>query len=393
MPEREFARMPAEKTITILGGGVGGLVTARELRKRLGKEHRIVLVDREARHVFSPSFLWLMVGKRRPEQVWRDLSRVSRKGIEVVAGDITAIDPETRTVKIGDRTIESDYLVVSLGADLRPEIVPGLADAGHNLYTLEGATDIRDTREGVTSGRLVVLVASMPFKCPAAPYEAAMLLEDDLQKRGVREDVSVTVFSPEPGPMGVTGPENSAAVRGMVESRGIEFRPQHKIESVDADARLLRFDDGSEEPFDYLTYIPPHAAPEVVVEAGLTGDSGWVSVDRNSLETKFEGVYAIGDVTAIPLAVGLPLPKAGTFALGQARAVARTIAADVSGKGEPGVFNGHGECFIEIGQGKAGIGMGNFYAEPRPTVKIRKPRRLWHWAKVWFEKRWFPKWA
>ncbi len=220
-------------TITILGGGVGGLVTARELRKRLGKEHEIVLVDRESRHVFSPSFLWLMVGKRRPEQVWSDLSRVSRKGIEVVQGDVTSIDPGTRAVTVEDRTIESDYLVVSLGADLAPKLVPGLADAGHNLYTLEGATAIRNTRSKLVNGRLVVLVTSMPFKCPAAPYEAAMLLGDDLQKRGVRDNVSVTVFSPEPGPMGVTGPENSAAVRAMVEIRGIEYQPQHRIESVD----------------------------------------------------------------------------------------------------------------------------------------------------------------
>lgn len=385
--------MPTASTITILGGGVGGLVTARELRKRLGKEHRIVLVDREARHIFSPSFLWLMVGKRRPEQVWSDLSRVSRKGIEVITGDVTSIDPKSRSVVVGDQTIESDYIVVALGADLRPDLVPGLEEAGHNLYSLEGATEIRDTREQVRTGKMAVLVASMPFKCPAAPYEAAMLLEDDLRSRGVRDDVDITVYSPEPGPMGVTGPDNSAAVRGMVESRGIEYRPQHKIESVDPESGTLHFDDGVEESFDYLVYIPPHAAPGVVAEAGLTGESGWVSVDRQSMATPFENVYAIGDVTAIPLSVGLPLPKAGTFALGQGRVVAQTIASEVLGKGSPGIFNGHGECFVEVGQGKAGIGTGNFYAEPRPKVKLRKPRRIWHWAKVWFEKRWFPKWA
>ena len=385
--------MPDEKIITILGGGVGGLVTARELRKRLGRQHRIVLVDREARHVFSPSFLWLMVGKRRPENIWRDLSRLSRKGIEVVRGAVTAIDPESRRVEVDGRTIHSDYLVVALGADLNPGLIPGLADAGHNLYTLDGATEIRDTREEMARGRLVVLVASMPFKCPAAPYEAAMLLEDDLRKRGVRDTVDVTVFSPEQGPMGVTGPELSAAVRGMVEGRGIEYRPQHQIESVDPEARTLRFKDGAEESFDYLVYIPPHVAPQVVRDAGLTGDSGWVSVDRHTMATGFDGVYAIGDVTAIPLAMGLPLPKAGTFALRQARAVAQTIASEILGRGEPGVFDGFGECFIEVGGGKAGIGAGNFYAEPLPAVKLRKPRRIWHLAKVWFEKRWFPKWA
>ena len=125
----------------------------------------------------------------------------------------------------------------------------------------------------------------------------------------------------------------------------------------------------------------------------MTGDSGWVSVDRNSMATGFDGVYAIGDVTAIPLAMGLPLPKAGTFALRQARAAAQTIASKILGRGEPGVFDGHGECFIEVGGGKAGIGTGDFYAEPLPAVKLRKPSRMWHLAKVWFERRWFPKWV
>ncbi|MDA1256455.1 MAG: FAD/NAD(P)-binding oxidoreductase [Chloroflexi bacterium] len=385
--------MPADKTITILGGGVGGLVTARELRGRLGREHRIVLVDREARHVFSPSFLWLMVGRRRPEKIWRDLSRVSRKGIEVVRGAVTAIDPESRRVEVAGRTIESDYLVVSLGADLEPDRIPGLAAAGHNLYTLEGATEIRDTRLGLDHGRLVVLVSSMPFKCPAAPYEAAMLLDDDLRKRGVRDNVEMTVFSPEPGPMGVAGPEMSGAVRQMIEDRGIEYRPQHQVESVDPDARTLRFNDGSEEPFDYLVYIPPHAAPQVVRDSGLAGETGWVSVDRHTMETGFEGVYAIGDVTTIPLAMGLPLPKAGTFALRQARAVAQTIAAEVRETGTSGRFDGFGECFVEVGGGKAGMGSGNFYAEPTPEVKLRKPGRIWHIGKVLFEKRWFNRWA
>ena len=252
--------MPDEKIITILGGGVGGLVTARELRKRLGRQHRIVLVDREARHVFSPSFLWLMVGKRRPEQIWRDLSRVSKRGIEVVRGAVTAINPESRSVEVNGRTIDSDYLVVALGADLNPGLIPGLADAGYNLYTLDGATEIRDTREEMARGRLVVLVASMPFKCPAAPYEAAMLLEDDLRKRGVRDNVEVTVFSPEPGPMGVTGPKNSAAVRGMVEGRGIEYRPHHQIESVDPETRTLHFKGGAPRSHSITLSTSPHTS-------------------------------------------------------------------------------------------------------------------------------------
>ncbi|MEE8363901.1 MAG: FAD/NAD(P)-binding oxidoreductase [Dehalococcoidia bacterium] len=383
----------AEKTIIILGGGIGGIVTARRLRKRLGRRHRVVVVDRSDRHLFAPSLLWLMVGERRPEAIQRDLSRLEKKGIEVITGEVTAIDPEQRRVTVDGRDLEADHLVISLGAELAPERLPGLAEAGHNLYTLEGATAIRDTRAQLTSGRLVVLVAAMPFKCPAAPYEAAMLLEHDLRKRGVRDNVSITLFSPEPGPMGVAGPEMSAAVRGMVEQRGITYRPQHRVTSVDPEAHTLQFENGEEDGFDYLAYVPPHAAPKAVIDAGLTNDSGWIPVDRGSMATRFEGVYAIGDVTTIPLAIGLPLPKAGTFAHGQAEMVADTIAAAVRGRGEPGVFNGHGACFIEVGGGRAGMGSGNFYAEPAPQVKMRAPGRFSHWGKVLFEKWWFFRWA
>lgn len=382
----------APKTVVVLGGGVGGLVTANELRKRLSSEHRVVLVDREGRHIFWPSLLWLQVGLREPDRIVRDLGQLSKKGIEVMTGAVERIDPEKRVVSVGGSEVEADYLVVSLGARLAPEQVPGLAEAGHNLYSLEGATAVRDARKANTSGKLVVLVAKTPFKCPAAPYEAAMLLENDLRKRKLQDRMNVEIFTPEPGPMFVAGPDVSAAVRQMVEDRGITYHPQHQVTEVDAGSKTLHFADGARADFDFLVYIPPHVAPDVVREAGLTGESGWVPVDRNSMETKFPNVYAIGDVTGIPLSLGLPLPKAGVFAHHQGEAVAQTIAALVSGKGEPGRFQGDGECFVEVGGGKAGFGRGKFYDEPRPTMKFHLPTRYWHAGKVVVEKEWFRRW-
>jgi sulfide:quinone oxidoreductase len=332
-----------------------------------------------------------MVGKRDPGKIVRDLSPLERRGIEVIKGEVTAIDPATRKIRVAERDIEADYVVVSLGADLAPDRIPGLADAGRNLYSLEGATSIRDARAQITSGHLVVLVAGMPFKCPAAPYEAAMLLDDDLRKRGVRENVSVSVYTPEPGPMGVAGPEMSGAVRGLLEERDIEYRPQHQVDRVDDGT--LHFADGSEVHFDHLMYVPPHVAPAPVVDAGLTNEAGWVPVDRATMATQHAGVYAIGDVTTIPLSMGLPLPKAGTFAEGQAKTVAASIAAEINGHGAPGTFDGHGSCFLEIGRGKAAMGSGDFYAEPRPEVKVRRPGRVWHLGKVLFEKWWFFRWT
>ncbi len=381
-----------QKTVAILGGGVGGLVTANELAKKIGSGHRIILIDREAQHVFQSSFLWLMTGDRKESQISRDLAKLERKGIEVVIGEITSIDPDAKAVVVGDRTIVADYIVVSLGAQLAPSNVPGLVGAGHNLYSLDGAGAIRDGRGKLTSGKIVVLISGMPFKCPAAPYEAAMLLEADLRKRGVRDRVSVTVYSPEPGPMGVAGPDVSAGVREIVESKGIDYHPRHQISSVDPDQKILKFDDGSEEPFDFLVYVPPHVGPSVLQESGLTNETGWIPVDRNSMATEFDGVFAIGDNTIIPLEVGLPLPKAGTFASGQARVVAKTIIAELTGRGDAGRYDGFGECVVEVGDGKAGLGRGNFYGLPLPTVNLRKPSRLWHLGKVWFEWRWMRRW-
>lgn len=380
------------KTVVVLGGGFGGTVAASELRKRLGKEHRVVLVDKDGRHIFWPSLLWLQVGLRKPDSFVRDLSTLQRKGIEVMKKRVEAIDPKRKAVRFDGSELVADYLVISLGAELAPERIPGLAREGHNLYTLEGATAIRDARKGMTRGDLVVLVAGTPFKCPPAPYEAAMLQEYDLRKRKVRDTVAISLYSPEPGPMALAGPEVSAGVRRLVEERGIAYHPLHQATGVDGASKTIRFADGSQAHYDLLIAIPPHVAPAAVRDGGLASGSGWVAVDRETMETGFPDVFAVGDVTGIPLPVGLPLPKAGVFAHREAEAVAQTIAARILGKGEPGTFDGRGECFIEVGGGKAGIGRGNFYADPRPEMALHQPTRYWHAAKVLFEKDWLRKW-
>lgn len=183
------------QTVVVLGGGVGGLVVANELRKKLGREHRVVLVDREGRHIFTPSFLWLMTGDRRPEKIVRDLAPLERKGIELVKDDISVIDPVAKTIQVNGSTLEADYIVVSLGADLAPEQIPELAEAGLNLYTLDGATSIRDARLELRKGNLAIVVVRLPFKCPAAPYEAAMLLEAHPQARTGRRRIDHAVLA------------------------------------------------------------------------------------------------------------------------------------------------------------------------------------------------------
>lgn len=377
-----------KRTALILGAGIGGLVAAETLRKLLPASDRVIAVDRAERHFFPPSLLWLMVGDRKPEDFTRSLDRLIGRGVEFRHGDVTRIDPQRREVEVAGESLTADALVIALGAEYAPEAIPGLAEAGLNLYTMDGATAIRDGLARFPGGRIVVLTAAPLYKCPAAPYEAALLVDAFLRKHGLREKTVIDFFAAEPRPMFVTGPELGAAVRGMIEERGISYHPEHQVKEVDPAARRVTFANGAAAEYDLLLYVPPHRAPTVARDAGLTNEAGWIAVDRHTLQTQFDGVFAIGDITTIPLKMGRPLPKAGIFAHGQAEVVANNIAHAWTGKGAPRRFTGEGMCFIETGNGRAGIGKGNFYAEPTPQVEMRGPNLFWHAGKILYEKYW-----
>lgn len=372
----------------ILGAGIGGIVAAQTLRKLLPASDRVIAVDRAAQHLFQPSLLWLMTGARKPADFTRPLDRLANKGVEMLRGTVTRIDPSRREAEIDGQTIAADALIIALGADYAPEAIPGLADAGMNLYTMEGSTAIRDALARFKGGHIVILTAAPAYKCPAAPYEAAMLVDSYLRKLGLRDHASIEFFAAEPRPMFVAGPEIGAAVRGMIEARGIAYHPEHQVKGIDPAARRIAFANGAATGFDLLFYVPPHRAPAVVREAGLTNESGWIAVDRHTLQTQFDNVFAIGDVTIIPLKMGRPLPKAGVFAHGEAEVVAHNIAQAWIGKGRPHQFSGDGACFIETGGGRAGFGSGDFYAEPTPQVRMRGPSFFWHAGKIVYEKYW-----
>jgi sulfide:quinone oxidoreductase len=380
------------KTILVLGGGVGGLVAANRLLEWLPGGHRVVLVEREGSFAFSPSFLWLMTGGRTAERISRPLEALKRKGIEVVRGEIERIDPERRQVTVEGRALTGDFLIVALGAELAPEAIPGLGEAGLNFYTLAGALAFRDEFSAFPGGRIVFLTAAPAYKCPAAPYEAVMLVEAACRKRAIRQRTHIDLYAAEPGPMGVAGPEVSRGVRELVEARRISYHPEHHVTRVDPVAKRVVFANGAATAFDLLACVPPHRAPRVVRESPLGSENGWIAVDRGTLQTSFEGVYAIGDVVSIPLKLGKPLPKAGVFAHGEAEVVARNIVRAITGRGSPAAFDGAGDCFVETGDARAGFGTGNFYAEPVPSVRMRPPGYRWHLAKVLFEKTWLRRW-
>ncbi|MDP4013449.1 MAG: FAD/NAD(P)-binding oxidoreductase [Candidatus Nanopelagicales bacterium] len=377
-------------TTLILGGGIGGIVTANRLRRRLGREHRVILVNRDADFTLAASYLWVMTGQRTRTQITRPLRRLERRGIEVLIGEVDGIDPGNRTATVDGQTIDADNLVVALGADYASDQVEGLAATGQTYATLDGAERLHDQLLAIERGRVLIMTAAPLYKCPAAPYEAALFADAILRRRGVRQDVEIAIHAAEPAPMGIAGPTISEAVRQILSQHEIDYQPAHQVTGVEPGR--ASFADGQEVPFDLLAYMPPIRPPAVLAGSGLVGDSGWIEADRNMLTTAFDGVHAIGDNVSIPLTMGKPLPRAGVFAHAQGHAVADNIAARIRGDQPPARFDGTGGCFIEIGSGRAGYGSGDFYAEPTPSVTIRKPARRWHIGKLLLEQSILRRW-
>lgn len=378
------------KRIVVLGGGTGGLVVANRLRKSLTRDNEIILIDKEKNHLFNPSLLWLMVGWREEIRIQKPLSLLERKGIRFINAPVLKIDFENRTVHTSQGDVSFDYLVIALGATTFPEKVPGFVEDAFDLYDLSGVKNIRKAIGNFEKGRIVILITSTPFKCPAAPYEAALILSGYINKK--RRDADIEVVTPEPLPMPVAGPEVGNMVVSLLQRSGIRFTPRHQVLKIDPESKEISFQDEKKLSYDLLIGIPPHGLPPVLKDSPVLGENGWVKVNPKTLETGFKDIYAIGDVTSIPLPLGRPLPKAGVFAHFQAEVVSRHIEAKIKSSSSTKEFDGRGYCFIELGNGRAAYAGGNFYADPKPVLKMKEPSVLWHLAKVLFEKWWLWKW-
>jgi sulfide:quinone oxidoreductase len=361
------------RTILVLGGGLGGLTAASHLRRLLAPEHRVVLIEKSQTFSLCMANLWLMTGERQdPREGERDLSKLGERGVELIHGTIEAIDPTARTVQTSAGMVQGDYLIVALGAAKNPQALPGFVEAALNLYERDGAQRIREALEGFSGGRIVVLVSRTPFSCPSAPYEAAFLVDSVLRKKGIRERTEIAIYTPEDQPMPVAGAHVGAALVEMLQEHGIEFHPEQIPMKIDPDRRRILFE-LEDASFDLLLGVPAHVAPAAVRESGLTDASGWIPVDATTLQTRHPGVFAIGDVTAVRLANGMFLPKAGVFADEEARVVAESIAAEIQGTDEARRYDGRGFCYIEVGDGKAAYGAGNFYGMPGPRISLDAP--------------------
>jgi sulfide:quinone oxidoreductase len=383
---------PSPGCTVVLGGGTGGVVAARELRRRLPASHRVVLVDRSTDHTYQPSLLWQMVGQRRPDQFRRPLNRLDRKGIEFRNSEVEDLDFDNKVVATASGDLDYDSLVVSLGAQLAPETVNGFAQMAYNLYDSDGCAQIYAALQDFREGSIGILITAMPYKCPAAPYEAAFLAESFIRKRGIRRNVEIHVFTPEQVPMPVAPPAVGDSIADMLAARGIHYHPLFTFKELRPETSAVVSSDGRSHRVDLLIGIPPHQAPEVVRSSALLGVSGFIHVDPRTLQTDHDNVFAIGDVATVRLPNGKALPKAGVFAHAEAKVVAQQIADDADGKSSAAAFEGKGYCWIELGDGRAGFAGGDFYAEPNPQLKMRRPGRPLHWGKVAFEKWWLHHW-
>lgn len=351
----------------ILGAGFGGITVATELNRLLGTDHEIVLVDRSPGFVMGLRKLWALVGKGSLEEGTRERTLLERPGVRFLQREILSIVPATRSVETDSGRLDADYLVVALGAEPRPDLVPGLAEHGHNVWDPRGVPAALDALAGLTAGRIAIVIAGVPYSCPPAPYECAMLLNDHLRERGLRDNIDIVVTMVKPLLMPNAGAEGSTWLASQLDARGIEHHTGKEVEGVKTD-RVV-FADGELE-FDLLIGVPPHRPPAVIADSGLAGKTPWIEVDPGTLQTSFDGVYAIGDVTKITLANGLALPKAGLMAELEGQRVAAAIAADVQGGGMPAEFDGHGFCYIEMGKDGAALIQGDFFATPEPDVRI-----------------------
>ncbi len=357
--------------VLILGGGFGGVATAHALKRKLPSNAEVILVDRRDYFMVGFRKSWALVGDSPLDAGQRPLKSLERFGVQVIQGNITAIDPAARAAEVDGRRLDADALVVALGAELAPEQIPGLTDFALNVYDSREIPRAAQAVRAITRGRVALGIFGAPYKCPPAPYEMAMLLNEFFRARS--DAVTLEVFTPQPMSLPILGQAGCALVENHLAAYGITFLPNHKAKSVEANEVV--FANGRRRQFDLLLGVPPHRCPAVVAESGLTDGGAWVHVNPRTLETRFPGVYAIGDLTEIPMANKMPLPKAGIFAEEEGRIVAEQIAASFEGGTSDASFAGFGYCFMEIGGGLAQLVRGHFLAEPAPEVTLTEPSR------------------
>ncbi|HET7050518.1 MAG TPA: FAD/NAD(P)-binding oxidoreductase [Solirubrobacteraceae bacterium] len=374
--------------VVVLGAGFGGLELTTRLSEEFGDEIEIVLIDQSDAFVFGFSKLDVMFGRATPEAVRLPYAEIVKPGVRFVQSTIRTIDPETRRVGTDAGEFDADVLVVALGADLDPQATPGLTDGGHEFYTVPGGFAARDVLDRFEGGRVIIGVLSTPFKCPPAPSETALLLHEHLLERGLRDSSTISLVMNFGRPI-PPSPAASAALLEAFADRGIEWHPSREVHELDAARKVALLRDGGEMPYDLFLAVPVHRAPRVVLESGLTVD-GWIPVDSLTFETRYPGVFAIGDVAAVGT------PRAGVFAEGHAVVAAEHIAARVRGTTSSAQYGGRGVCYLEFGGDEVGMVDVTFFGDQRsgeligPSTELAAEKAEFGSSRAerWFGREW-----
>jgi sulfide:quinone oxidoreductase len=374
------------KKVLILGAGFAGLELATRLSEDLPREVDVTIIDGNDAFVFGFSKLDLMFGRAELEALRLPYSRLAKPGVRFAQETILSIDPQTRRVTTDQASYEPDILVVALGADLDPAATPGVVEEGTEYYSVGGANRVRAVLPTFAGGDAVVGVLGPFFKCPAAPFETAIMLHDYLEKRGLREASTIKVISPMPKPIPISDEASNGILRALGE-RDIGWWPESKVTALDPSAKTATLRDGQTIPYTLFLAIPVHRAPKVVEESALVEEDGWIAVDHRTFATKFENVYAVGDVTSAPV------PRVGAIAEGEASTLADVLVHQIQGGTEPEAYQGIASCYIEFGGPKVARFDANFLGGPTPVGSFTEASEEMAASKVEFgatrRRRWF----
>jgi sulfide:quinone oxidoreductase len=359
------------------------------LRNNLSSEHRVIVIERKNWFMMGLVKLWILEGSRKLEDSQTPLAGLAAKGIEVIHDDVVRIDTAASAVEAKVHgQIEYDYLIVALGSELVPERIPGFVEHGHNLYDPLQVPAIRQEVLATNGGKIAIAIMGMPYKCPPAPYEASVIIRNILKKSG-SPDPEIDVYTPAPIAIPAAGPEVSATLVELISQQGIRFNPSHKLKSVRE--RQLEFENGAIKDYDLLIGIPPHRAPKVVIESGLTAGTDWIPIDRHTMKTSANNVFAVGDVTEIKVGA-FALPKAGIFAEEQAKVAAQNILHEIGAAAQTASFSGQGYCFMEVGDRRAGHITADFYNSNGPSFHLEPPTEENYEKKIEFERSRLKEW-
>jgi sulfide:quinone oxidoreductase len=383
----------------ILGAGFGGLTAANMLRKGLSAEHHhIVVIDKKDYFLMGVVHLWILGGNRRLEDSKVSLSNLKKKGIEFLQDDVIQIDFQKKIVRTKlSKQIEYDYLILGLGADFAIEQIKGFTEnGGFNLYDATQVPKLREKILSIKDGNIAICITDIPYKCPPAPYEASLIIDDILTQSGIRDSINVDLYTPTQIALPVAGPKISQDVVNLLNRHNINFHPLHKLKRV-INEKELEFGNGNRMDYDVLVGIPPHKIPMMVANSpGLLKEGeNWINVDKFTLRTNYENVFAIGDVTEIKVNQYVAIPKAGIFAEEEAKVVSQQIIDEITNnnnKSQNPRFDGKGYCFMEIGGKKAGYITADFYNEAGPITKLEPPSQGLYEKKIDFERSRLAEW-